>query len=313
MTPASLPIYSPEQKRSQGTPLQNTSSSLLEWGGIAMATPSAAMLHGCHEESSFIALCVSTMVLCLSQVLSHGANVHLSSFYVLYLGDLVPVMKNLKHVWWLPLVWEPSDWFLEHPPHGTFPSAKHRVSVSLITINSDLPLNKDGYCTNGHESLSIYYFHFFVCGRYMWVYMVYVLDYACVHMGMCAYPCGGQCLTMGSSLIILYFTFQAKVSMNIELRNSVRLAGQWASKTIMVCGYRCVLLHMAFTWMPRVWIQVPMPAPVNLLPEPSLQQFYFHLWYEKWCQLSCHVHSDHLGSLVETLLFILWLLNMADY
>lgn len=74
MTPASLPIYSPEQKSSQGTPLQNSDSSLPEWGGIAMAAPSAVMLHGCHEVSSFIPLCVSTMMLCLSQVLSHGVG-----------------------------------------------------------------------------------------------------------------------------------------------------------------------------------------------------------------------------------------------
>lgn len=140
----------------------------------------------------------------------------------------------------------------------------------------------------------------------MWVYMVYVLDYACVHMCMCAYTCGGQCLTTGSSLIILYFTFQIKVSMNIELNNLVRLAGQWASETIMGYGCRCVPLHMAFTWMLRVWTRVPMPAPQLTYSPSHLSSNFISI-----CDMKSDV--DYLVMCTVTIWVAWWRLSYSYY
>lgn len=125
-------------------------------------------------------------------------------------------------------------------------------------------------------------------------------------MYMCACPCGGQYLTVGSSLIILYFTFQAKVSMNIELSNSVRLAGQWASETIMGCGYRCVLLRMAFTWMLSIWTRVPMPVPQLTSSLSHLSSNFISI-----CDMKSYVH--YLVMCTVTIWVAWWRLDCSYY
>lgn len=93
------------------------------------------------------------------------------------------------------------------------------------------------------------------CGCIWCIYLLmHVYTCACVHVHV-------EVNAWHWHLVWSFPTFQVKVSMNIELNNSVRLAEQWASETIIGCGYRCVLLHMALTWMLRVWTRVTKPVP----------------------------------------------------
>lgn len=141
------------------------------------------------------------------------------------------------------------------------------------------------------------------------VWEIYVGAYdVCTCSSMCTHVY--MCMSMWRSVVdigylfdhpILHFPNQSH-SLIIEHSNLLRLAGQWASGTIL-------------SWPQRLWLQMCAAAhgfsmdaeglnsgphactvEVTLLHKPSFWQFVLHLWCEKWRWLSCHVHIDHLDS-----------------